>query len=51
MLNLENDNEIYLACGATDMRKSINGLCEIVHSTFDLDPFMSKRHPKHTFTK
>lgn len=29
---------IILACGATDMRKSINGLSEIVCSRFSLDP-------------
>jgi len=31
--------KIYLACGKTDMRKNINGLAEIVVSTFKLDPF------------
>ncbi len=41
MLSLKNDNEIYLACGYTDMRKSINGLCEIVQSEFNLDPFVT----------
>ena len=29
----------YLACGATDMRKSINGLAVIVEGSFRLDPF------------
>jgi transposase len=29
----------YLACGATDMRKSINGLAAIVEGSFRLDPF------------
>ena len=29
----------YLACGATDMRKSINGLAAIVEGSFKLDPF------------
>jgi Transposase and inactivated derivatives len=29
----------YLACGATDMRKSINGLASIVEGCFKLDPF------------
>ena len=29
----------YLACGATDMRKSINGLAVIVEGSFHLDPF------------
>jgi len=30
---------IHLACGHTDMRKSINGLSVIVQETFQLDPF------------
>lgn len=30
---------VYLACGHTDMRKSINGLSVIVESSFGLDPF------------
>ena len=30
---------VYLACGHTDMRKSINGLCAIVQGSFGLDPF------------
>lgn len=30
---------VYLACGVTDMRKSINGLAAIVESSFALDPF------------
>lgn len=29
----------YLACGATDMRKSINGLAAIVEGSLQLDPF------------
>ena len=39
MLNITNETEIYLACGATDMRKSINGLCAIVENNFELNPF------------
>ena len=31
--------KVYLACGHTDMRKSINGLTAIVESNFKLDPF------------
>ena len=31
--------EVYLSCGATDMRKSINGLINIVQTSFNLDPF------------
>ena len=30
--------QVLLACGATDMRKSINGLCEIVQLHFSMDP-------------
>jgi len=30
---------VYLACGRTDMRKSINGLMTIVEENFKLDPF------------
>jgi transposase len=38
MLTFENKH-IYLACGHTDMRKSINGLSAIVEGSFKLDPF------------
>ncbi|MCL1824082.1 MAG: IS66 family insertion sequence element accessory protein TnpB [Oscillospiraceae bacterium] len=31
--------KVFLACGATDMRKSINGLATIVEGGFKLDPF------------
>ena len=31
--------KIYLACGKTDMRKSINGLAAIVEGSFNLDLF------------
>jgi transposase len=30
---------VFLACGRTDMRKSINGLAAIVEGSFKLDPF------------
>lgn len=30
---------IYLSCGHTDMRKSINGLSQIVESSFSLSPY------------
>jgi len=30
---------VFLACGHTDMRKSINGLAAIVEGNFRLDPF------------
>lgn len=31
--------QIYIACGHTDMRKSIDGLVAIVQQKFHLDPF------------
>jgi len=31
--------KIYLSCGVTDMRKSINGLSAIVETKFALNPF------------
>ena len=31
--------QVYLACGHTDMRKSINGLSILVQNSFALDPF------------
>lgn len=30
---------IYIACGYTDMRKSIDGLAAVVQEQFNLDPF------------
>jgi transposase len=39
MLNRENFDRVYLACGATDMRRSIDGLAAIVQECFRLDPF------------
>lgn len=30
---------IYLACGATDLRKSVDGLAIIVKQEFNMDPF------------
>jgi transposase len=38
MLNLQG-KEVYLACGRTDMRKSISGLAAIVVQSFNLDLF------------
>jgi transposase len=38
MLNFEH-KRIYLACGNTDMRKSINGLSATVEGSFKLNPF------------
>jgi transposase len=39
MLSAIDGASVYLACGSTDMRKSINGLAAIVVYTFDLDLF------------
>ena len=36
--NLKADN-IYIVCGHTDMRKSIDGLATVVQQQFHLDPF------------
>lgn len=33
------EGRVYLACGATDMRKSIDGLAALVQEQFQLDPF------------
>ena len=33
------EKKVYLACGHTDMRKSINGLSAIVESSFKLNPY------------
>lgn len=38
MISFGNKN-VFLACGHTDMRKSINGLAAIVEGSFKLDPF------------
>ncbi len=36
---LDSESRVYLACGATDLRKSIDGLAAIVQYSFALDPF------------
>ncbi|MEI7028433.1 IS66 family insertion sequence element accessory protein TnpB [Paenibacillus sp. y28] len=41
MLSFTSTFPVYLACGATDMRKSIDGLAAIVQEQFALDPFSS----------
>jgi len=38
MLRLDGQR-VFLACGHTDMRKSINGLMSAVQERFELDPF------------
>lgn len=39
MLNNTLIDRVYLACGATDLRKSIDGLAILVQESFKLDPF------------
>ncbi len=39
MLNLNKVNIVYLACGITDLRKSIDGLVMLVEAELKLDPF------------
>jgi transposase len=39
MLNLESVEKVYLAPGATDLRKSIDGLSAMVSAVFEMDPF------------
>ena len=39
MLSESDARRVYLACGSTDLRKSIDGLAALVKEGFDLDPF------------
>jgi len=39
MLTLPNPQHVYLACGPTDLRKSIDALAALVQEGFGLDPF------------
>ena len=39
MLSTVASTRVHLACGVTDMRKSIDGLAAIVTHTFELNPF------------
>lgn len=39
MLSLAQTTRVYLACGSTDLRKSIDGLAALVRHSFELDPF------------
>lgn len=38
-VKLPDNIKIYIACGKTDMRKSIDGLSSIVSKNFNLNPF------------
>lgn len=39
--DLSKVEKVYIACGYTDMRKSINGLAAIVQQNFQLNPFQN----------
>lgn len=39
MLSEVHVNLVYLACGSTDLRKSIDGLAALIQEGFQLDPF------------
>ena len=39
MMGMDAAEQVYLAPGATDMRKSIDGLCAIVSAGFEMDVF------------
>jgi transposase len=39
MLREAGATKVYLACGSTDLRKSIDGLAALVIGAFNLDPF------------
>ncbi len=39
MLSETNAMAVYLACGSTDLRKSIDGLAALVQEVFQLNPF------------
>jgi transposase len=39
MISEISNKQVYLACGSTDLRKSIDGLAVLVKEAFDLDPF------------
>ena len=38
-IKFPDDLRIYISCGKTDMRKSIDGLAAIISQNFKLDPF------------
>ena len=40
MFNINKVKTVYLACGITDLRKSIDGLVMIVQNEMKLDPFL-----------
>ena len=41
MISLGSNTKVYLASGATDMRKAIDGLMVVVQDVLEADPFSS----------
>ena len=41
MISFGSNTKVYLATGATDMRKAINGLMVLVQDVLETDPFSS----------
>jgi len=39
LISAESFNTIYVACGATDLRKNVDGLTILIKQSFNLDPF------------
>jgi len=39
MLDITTWSQVFIVCGATDLRKSFNGLCAIIKLSFNLDPY------------
>jgi len=39
MISEISNRQVYLACGSTDLRKSIDGLAVLVKEAFELNPF------------
>ena len=37
LADISNVDSIYIVCGRTDMRKSIEGLCAIIQEQFDME--------------
>ena len=37
LADISNVDAIYIVCGRTDMRKSIDGLCAIIHDQFSME--------------
>ena len=41
MISFDSNTKVYLATGATDMRKAVNGLMVLVQDVLGADPFSS----------